>query len=610
MGCESTVRRRVHAVLAVLASVTGGLALETAAAADAGDAPAVDPVVDAGVPDVLTAPAAGSALVGCDRADERLVLTASAHLDPACTYTRGITIRGSDVTLDCQGAQIKRLGGGRGIEVSSPSDVSMSGVVVRNCRVDGFLNSLRVTRDGFRTLAAGEEFDHVLDGTVIEHSEFTGSRGVGIFADGYVSGVTIRRSVIRGAGSAGIYLETGSRGHLVENNVIHDNGFRENGPHGQLVELGGTRFRFWGPGREGVAIDGSYENTIRGNSFEGNSHGGVFLYKNCGEFPDSGVWFERRTGADDNLIEDNTFTGGVFGVWVGQRMGENTFPMECTDEAYFTGAVQRVVLDFARRNTVRANRFVDVTYGVRVEDDGTRVEGNHFSAPSDDHHAVVVGTRVRTAELDRPVADTTLVDNVSEIVGNPNPFRWVHGFERLRVLGNRALGTPVGICEGDELPHLLFIWVLALAIEPPGSPVTPTPPDLAMPTLGALAPCDTLAVPRVVPGVARVDEGSTATLPVTLSNESDRSVLVEWRTLDVAVGAPWAAGGDFVSRRGSIEVDPGQTTTAIEIPTLDDSHAEDTEYVVVQFHSPVNADIGGLWGLGFVAIADRSTLTG
>ncbi len=44
------------------------------------------------------------------------------------------------------------------------------------------------------------------------------------------------------------------------------------------------------------------------------------------------------------------------------------------------------------------------------------------------------------------------------------------------------------MCEGKELPHLGIIFVIALALEEPGSPVTPTP-DLTVPTLGPLPPC-------------------------------------------------------------------------------------------------------------------------
>ena len=39
---------------------------------------------------------ANSSLVGCNRAGDRIVLTASAHLDPSCVYSRGVTITKSN----------------------------------------------------------------------------------------------------------------------------------------------------------------------------------------------------------------------------------------------------------------------------------------------------------------------------------------------------------------------------------------------------------------------------------------------------------------------------------------------------------------------------------
>ena len=107
-------------------------------------------------------PEEGSVLIGCDRADERVQVTETSHLDPDCTYTLGVDIAASGVTLDCQGATIRSApgAGGRGILVATPIDTPLHDVTVRNCTVDGFLNSLRVTRDGFRTLPEGEEYEN------------------------------------------------------------------------------------------------------------------------------------------------------------------------------------------------------------------------------------------------------------------------------------------------------------------------------------------------------------------------------------------------------------------------------------------------------------------
>ena len=169
----------------------------------------------------LPPPEPGSTLIGCDRAGSRVTLTETSHLDPTCEYA-GIDITSSGITLDCQGAWIRSApgAGGRGILVEAPEGVTLTDVTVRNCNVEGFLNSLRVTRAGFRTLAEGEEYEHTTARILVEDSDFTRSRGVGIFVDGYVSDVTLRDNNVSHTGSTGIYLETGSRrSHVIGNSL-------------------------------------------------------------------------------------------------------------------------------------------------------------------------------------------------------------------------------------------------------------------------------------------------------------------------------------------------------------------------------------------------------
>lgn len=436
-------------------------------------------------------PEPGSVLVGCAAADSRVPVTVTSHLDPLCTYTAGFDITASNVTLDCQGATIAGEPGasGSGILVSSPVAAPIAHVVVRNCHVEGFLNSLRVTRPGFRDLAAGVEYVNPTIDIVIEDSTFEGSRGVGVYVDGYVTDVTIRHNTVDGAGSSGIYLEGGSKGNRVEANSLLNNGFRENGPGGQPFSFNGISLWFWGVGREGISVDGSLENTIVDNVFVGNSAGGIFLYKNCGEYPESGRYFERRTPSDRNTIEGNVFLGGRNGIWVGSRMGENTLPMACTDPAYVDQPLRRVVLDHAADNVLRGNRFYDVTYGIRVEDDGTVVDANHFEASSPDHHAIIVGTPDRAAALGLPVARTTVTGNDATIVGNRSPYRWIAGATDLEASANTALGDPSPMCEGQPLPRQAMIFVIAAAPAGPGGTPPATTPDLTVPTLGALPAC-------------------------------------------------------------------------------------------------------------------------
>lgn len=474
-------------------------------------------VLAAGLASAPAAPAS-AAVIDCSQAGVRTVLTASAELDPTCTYTAGFEITASGVTLDCRGAAVGTpLGPGSvAILIHTPVDVALSDVTVRNCDVSGSTNAIKVTRDGFRTLLEGEEFEHPTSRIVLERNVVHDTRGVGIFVDGYVSDVTIRDSVVRATGSSGIYLETGSKQNVVADNDIVDNGFRENGPGGQEFELGGTTVWFWGTGREGISVDGSYENEIVGNRFAGNSAGGILLYKNCGEYPDRnpGRWFDRRDHARDNVIEANTFEGGRNGIWVGSRMGENTLPMECSDPAYVDEPGKRVVLDFAERTTIRGNTFTDVTYGIRIEDDDAVVEGNRFVASSADHHAIVVGTPYRTEVLDRPVSDPVLRDNVADIAGNDSPYRWVHGIESEQVDGNLALGREVGICEGVPLPRDLFVMTIAVAPALPDGSKPPTP-DLTVDTVGALPSCWAQPAPSTTTTTTTAGTPAPAPAPAT-----------------------------------------------------------------------------------------------
>ena len=90
--------------------------------------------------------------------------------------------------------------------------------------------------------------------------------------------------------------------------------------------------------------------------------------------------------------------------------------------------------------------------------------------------------------LGRPVTGTVLTGNTSAIVGNANPYRWVHGEADTTVSGNTALGAPVGICEGQPTPRQIFVMVIAVRAALPDGSMPPTP-DLTVATVPALPPC-------------------------------------------------------------------------------------------------------------------------
>lgn len=117
--------------------------------------------------------------------------------------------------------------------------------------------------------------------------------------------------------------------------------------------------------------------------------------------------------------------------------------------------------------------------------------------------------------------------------------------------------------------------------------------------------------PKAVPGQAAVTEGEepvVVSVPVTLSQPSDEEVTLSWRTvpvggLDVAEAEP---GEDYEAASGTVTFAPGQTEATVEITVLPDDDDEPDEVVIVQFHSPVGARLGGFWGLGVALIRDRA----
>lgn len=446
-----------------------GLLLAALALANAGCVPSAQ---EQPLAALVGDPAPGSEAVGCERADDLVVLTRSAHLDPSCTYTRGIEVRASDVVLDCRGARIEDVRGtrSRGIVIASPATQPLSGVAIRNCVVKGFLNGLRVTREGFKELSPGEEYATPISDVRIENSRFHSARGSGIFVDAFVTKVTLHRVTVAGAGSVGIYLEAGSRDNVVEDSHVVGNGFGDVVPEGVPFELGGSELRYRSTGREGIAIDGSRGNRIVRNVVAGNSAGGIFLYKNCGEFftEKPRQWWERRTGADDNQIEDNWIHDARSGVWIGSRMAENQYFMDCSDPAYASNAFFRIHRDRAAENTVRGNLFTRVVYGVRIEDDLSRIEDNWFFADDPSAVAVLVGSRERTLRLGEPVGGTVVSGNHAALRGADRPFAWIHGHQGTRFENNvdHASGEPADLVPGTQPPIDPFLFVVTFWATP------------------------------------------------------------------------------------------------------------------------------------------------
>ena len=158
-----------------------------------------------------------------------------------------------------------------------------------------------------------------------------------------------------------------------------------------------------------------------------------------------------------------------------------------------------------------------------------------------------------------------------------------------------CLAAPSGPCR----------VVAAEAVDFPGTAA-------ASPVSMALAPPPP---PVVLPGVASVAEGDSGTtslqVPVTLSNASVQTVTVPWFTA-YGPGAPdymAVPGDDYQVASGTVTFNPGQTSASVTIQVNGDTLVEPDEYVVVSFHDPTNANMGGYFGLGFGIITNDDHAT-
>jgi parallel beta-helix repeat protein len=455
MGVRTAGRRHRVAVGA------GVLALLVAAGCVPPRQSPINPVTDD--------PVAGSQLVGCDRAAERIVVSAPTHLDPSCDYTGGVDVTTSGAVLDCRGARIVRTSADterNGIDITTTTAVPLENVTVRNCVVEGWGNNLRIQREGYKDLAAGEEYENGTSAILVENTHFYDSTASGVFVGAYVTGTTLRNIEVSGSAAVGIYVEAGSKDNVIEDSRIHHNGFGDTGPEGVPIVVGGVELRYESTGREGIAIDGSRDNVVRGNWIAANSNGGIFLYKNCGEdfTTRPNAHWVRRYGATGNLITGNLISAEKNGVWVGARAAENQRFMDCSDPAYIDEDIRRVHLDPASDNTIRGNNFLYNVYGVRVEDDRTTVEDNDFTDNTAAHEAVIVGTKERTNVLGQPVDGTVLRDNRAAIAGNATPYRWIWAHTGTTDTGNRSHGAPVALTAGTQPTINPFLFAIRVFV--------------------------------------------------------------------------------------------------------------------------------------------------
>jgi hypothetical protein len=232
--------------------------------------------------------------------------------------------------IDCKGGERGSL------------SIRKSNTIVRNCTINGDVRIWGPARNANNKvlLDRSRKSDYVTwlrnaapTNVLIENTTIKATHTIPLYVGPGVTFTTVRNVKIGGtSASTMVYLGAESHHTVIENS-----------------EIDATQGK-----REAIAIDASDNNVISNNIIKYERgllyHGGIFLYRNCGE---DGVI--RHTTPSHNVITKNTFVGDGTAVYLSSRDGGGR--CYCSlDEGYPLGSSQSD-LDHARFNQVTSNKL-------------------------------------------------------------------------------------------------------------------------------------------------------------------------------------------------------------------------------------------------------------
>ena len=244
-------------------------------------------------------------------------------------------------TIDCEGGAYNK---GKVTELQILAD----DVTIKRCKINGSIRTIGLGHNGE---APGVKASSITLGhtaraqaaapknTVLYAVTITGHGRIPLYLGPGTTRLTMIDSTIKGrSDSVALYLDAESGSNIFRNNT----------------------FALTISSREVIALDGSADNQLLGNTISA-SNGGIYLYRNCGE---GGT--VRHQPPQNNFIAGNTIdnTGG-YGIWLGSRNGGRFY---CNDDAGFPFGSSKDDGDFADGNIVRDNTFTSSARTIR--DDG------------------------------------------------------------------------------------------------------------------------------------------------------------------------------------------------------------------------------------------------
>jgi len=250
-------------------------------------------------------------------------------------------------SIDCKGGAYNE---GKVTELQILAD----NIAIKRCKINGSIRTIGLGRNGEApgVKASSTRLGHTEraqaaapKNTVLYAVTITGHGRVPLYLGPGTTRLTMYDSTIKGrSDSVALYLDAESGFNIIRNNT----------------------FDITGASREIIAVDGSANNQLLTNTIKQAQHGGIYLYRNCGE---GGT--VRHQAPQNNLIAGNSINNtGSYGVWLGSRNGGRLY---CRDDAGFPFGSSKDDGDFADNNTVRDNTFTGGTRTIR-NDGNNRID--------------------------------------------------------------------------------------------------------------------------------------------------------------------------------------------------------------------------------------------
>ncbi len=304
--------------------------------------------------------------------------------------------KANGVTLDCQGATLGDGSNKELIQVRSKENKNNpmgtwerpQHVTIKNCHIIGAVRVWGMGRNGEAThvRTSSRTANHVTrirnnapKNITFDNITITGT-GKNIFYVGPGTTYTkLLNSELKGKSTqVAIYLGMESAFNTIKNNTIH-------------ASTGNRVFEEWD--RPQINIDGSSHNTIINNYFSNLSHGGIYLYRNCGE----GGTIRHSPPSHNTIINNifyyNKYKGSNPSVYLGSRdrsdFIQDTFGF-CQDDKGYPWGSSKNDKDFARHNVIMQNQIYKRSLKDMIKTNSPKINSPNYIG----HNKVVTSSTV------------------------------------------------------------------------------------------------------------------------------------------------------------------------------------------------------------------------